>query len=151
MSAVRRRLGTITGLFAAALVLLVLLPLWIPLAIAVDLVLGRSRLPIVRLLIFALGWTWLESASVMLAFGLWLTGQRNNRAVHYRLQAWWAATVLGLFRAATGIPITADDVDQLQPGPVVMLCRHASLADSLVSAWVITSLAADAPALRAEA
>ncbi|HEX3090821.1 MAG TPA: lysophospholipid acyltransferase family protein, partial [Ilumatobacteraceae bacterium] len=101
----------------------------------------RRRLPTVRLLLFALGWSWLESASVLLAFGLWLCGQSRNRKVHYRLQAWWAANVLGLLRATTGVRIAAEGVDQLTPGPVVLLCRHASLADSLVSAWVVTSLA----------
>ncbi len=121
--------------------LLLLVPIWIPVAVVVDLVRLRVRLPIARLLLFALGWSWLESASVVLAFGLWLVGQRNNRNVHYRLQAWWAASVLGLLRATTGVRVTAEGVDQLTPGPAVLLCRHASLADSLVSAWVVTSIA----------
>jgi 1-acyl-sn-glycerol-3-phosphate acyltransferase len=99
------------------------------------------RLPIARLLLFALGWAWIELACVVIAFALWLTGQRKNQELHFRLQTWWAANVLGLLRAATGIRVTAENVDQLRPGPAVLLCRHASLADSLVSAWVITSLA----------
>ncbi|MEY2417305.1 MAG: hypothetical protein QOH53_2639, partial [Ilumatobacteraceae bacterium] len=102
---------------------------------------GRVRLPIARLLLFALGWAWIELACVVIAFALWLTGQRKNQELHFRLQTWWAANVLGLLRAATGIRVTAENVDQLRPGPAVLLCRHASLADSLVSAWVITSLA----------
>ncbi len=141
MSTVLRRCVSILGLFVAALLLLVLIPLWLPIAAVVDLVRLRRRLPTVRLLLFALGWSWLESASVLLAFGLWLCGQSRNRKVHYRLQAWWAANVLGLLRATTGVRIAAEGVDQLTPGPVVLLCRHASLADSLVSAWVVTSLA----------
>jgi 1-acyl-sn-glycerol-3-phosphate acyltransferase len=110
-------------------------------AVVADVVRGRFRFPIARLLLFALGWAWLESASVVLAFGVWLTGQRNNLELHYRLQRWWAANVLGVLRAATGIRVTADNVDQIRPGPAILFCRHASLADSLVSAWVITSLA----------
>jgi 1-acyl-sn-glycerol-3-phosphate acyltransferase len=141
MSTIRRRLVSITGLFVAALLLLVLLPIWVPVAILLDLVRGRVRLPIARLLLFALGWAWLESASVLLAFGLWIAGRRGNHEIHYRLQAWWAANVLGLLRATTGITVTAENVDQLRPGPALLLCRHASLADSLVSAWVVTSLA----------
>ena len=128
-------------MFVTAVLLLVLVPIWIPVAVAADLVRGRLRLPIARLLLFALGWSWLESASVVIAFGLWLTGQRNNHEIHYRLQAWWAAQVLGVLRATTGIRVTAENVEQLQPGPAILLCRHASLADSLVSAWVVTSLA----------
>lgn len=125
----------------AAIALLLLLPIWLPVVIVADLVRGRLRLPIARLLLFALGWAWLESASVAVAWGLWAAGQRNNHGIHYRLQTWWAASVLGLLKATTGIVVTAENVDQLRPGPAVLLCRHASLADSLVSAWVITSLA----------
>ncbi len=141
VSTIKRRAVSITGLWLGAVALLVLLPLWMPIGAAADLVRGRLRLPIVRLLLFALGWAWLESASVLLAFGLWLAGQRNNRGIHFRLQAWWAANVLGVLRATTGIKVVAEDVDQIRPGPAVLLCRHASLADSLVSAWVVTSLA----------
>lgn len=137
----RRRLASITGLFVAALVLLVLVPVWTPISVVADLVRGRVRVPTTRVLLFALGWAWLESACVMITFGLWLTNQAKNQEVHYRLQTWWAANVLGLLRATTGIQVFAQDVDQLRPGPAVLLCRHASLADSLVSAWVITSLA----------
>lgn len=141
VSTVRRLLVSVPGLFMVAVMLLVLLPVWIPVSILLDLIRGRARLPIARLLLFALGWAWLEAASVVLAFGLWLAGQRNNRTVHYRLEAWWAANLLGLLKAITGVSVTAENVDQLVPGPAVLLCRHASLADSLVSAWVITSLA----------
>jgi 1-acyl-sn-glycerol-3-phosphate acyltransferase len=128
-------------LFIAALMLLLLLPIWIPVTVVVDLIRARWRLPLARLLLFALGWAWLEAASVLITGGLWVTGQRNNRAIHYRLQAWWAANVLGVLRATTGIRVRAEDVEQLAPGPAILLCRHASLADSLVSAWVVTSLA----------
>jgi 1-acyl-sn-glycerol-3-phosphate acyltransferase len=145
VSTVSRRFVSITGLFIAAVMLLVLIPIWLPVAAVADLVRLRLRLPTVRLLLFGLGWSWLESASVLLAFGLWLAGQRNNRSVHYRLQAWWAANVLGLLRATTGIRVVAEGVEQLTPGPAVLLCRHASLADSLVSAWVVTSLAGMRP------
>jgi 1-acyl-sn-glycerol-3-phosphate acyltransferase len=136
-----RRFASISGLFIAAVLLLVLLPIWIPVSIVIDLVRRRVRLPIARLLLFALGWAWLELACVTIAFGLWLTGQSKNQEIHFRLQTWWAANVLGVLRAATGIRVAAENVDQLWPGPAVLLCRHASLADSLVSAWVVTSLA----------
>ena len=141
MSTLRRRLASISALFVAAAALLLLVPIWLPIAVVVDVVRGRPRLPSVRLLLFALGWAWLESTSVVIAFALWLAGQRNNHEIHYRLQAWWAASVLGVLRATTGISVSVENVGELRPGPVVMLCRHASLADSLVSAWVITSLA----------
>nr|ALS91023.1 acyltransferase [uncultured bacterium] len=136
-----RRIASIGGLFVLAVSLLVLLPIWLPVSTVADLVRGRVRLPFARLLLFALGWAWLELACVLIAFGLWLGGRSKNHEVHYRLQTWWAANVLGLLRAATGIRVIAENVDELRPGPAVLLCRHASLADSLFSAWMTTSLA----------
>ena len=41
-------------------------------------------------------------------------------------------------RATCGITVDVDGVDALHPGPVVLLARHASLADSLLAAWVVT-------------
>jgi 1-acyl-sn-glycerol-3-phosphate acyltransferase len=141
VSTIRRRLIGISALFIGAIALLLLLPIWLPVAVIVDLLRVRLRLPVARLMLFALGWAWLESSGVLIAFGLWISGQRGNREAHYRLQTWWAASVLGVLRATTGVRVTAEHVDQLRPGPAVLLCRHASLADSLVSAWVLTSLA----------
>jgi 1-acyl-sn-glycerol-3-phosphate acyltransferase len=141
MSTVRRRLVSVTGLFVAALGLLLLIPLWLPLAALADLLHARLRLPLARVLLFALGWAWLETAGVVIAVALWAAGRCRNHTLHYRLQTWWAANLVGVLRATTGIQMTARGVDQLTPGPVILLCRHASLADSLASAWVITSLA----------
>lgn len=123
----------------AAVLLVVLLPLWLPAAAVVDLVRGRWRLPTVRLLAFAVCWTWLEVGGVAVATALWLAGQSRNHRAHYALQRWWAARLMGSLRATTGITIEATEASCLSPGPVIMLCRHASLADSLLSAWIITS------------
>ena len=141
MQALTRRTVSISGVFIAAAVLLVALPVWLPLAALADLLRGRRRLPLARLLLFALGWAWLESVAVVALGGLWVVRQTRNAPVHYRLQRWWAAQLLAILRLTTGIRIKATGVDAFAPAPTIMLCRHASLADSLVSAWVVTSLA----------
>jgi 1-acyl-sn-glycerol-3-phosphate acyltransferase len=141
MRTLPRRSLSITGVVAVALLLTVSLPLWLPLAVLADLVRGRFRCPIARLLLFALGWSWLESVAVMLLGLLWIGGQASNNRVHYALQRWWAARLMGILRVTTGIRVHAVGADALHPAPAVVLCRHASLADSLVSAWVITSIA----------
>jgi 1-acyl-sn-glycerol-3-phosphate acyltransferase len=141
MEVLRRRLASCGGLFAAAVVLLVLVPVWLPLAALVDLLRGKLRFPLARLLLFALGWAWLESAGVLVAASLWLGGQRRNAGAHYRLQRWWAASLVRWLRLSTGLRIETEGTDAFHPGPTVLLCRHASLADSLVSAWAITSVA----------
>ena len=142
---VTRRLISIPALLVAAVLLVVLLPLWLPVAVLVDAVRGRWRLPIARLLAFAFGWAWLETIGVTIAAVLWLAGRRNDTARHYALQRWWAANLMAWLRVTTGIRVETHGVEAFTPGPTVLLCRHASLADSLVSAWVITHLAHATP------
>jgi 1-acyl-sn-glycerol-3-phosphate acyltransferase len=139
MRAVRRRIVSIGGLLIAAVALVVLLPLWLPLALLADAVRMRVRFPIARLLVFGLGWAWLETAGVLGAAALWVTGRRKDRRRHYLLQRWWAARLMSWLRVTTGIRIETRGTDAFRPGPVVLFCRHASLADSLVSAWVVTT------------
>lgn len=137
----QRRLVTIPALFAAMVLLTVLIPLWVPLALIADGVRLRRRFPIARLLAFGVCWSWLEAIGVLAAFGLWITGQARNQSLHYALQRWWASNLLASLGATCGIRVEAEQVDMFQPGPTVLFVRHASLADSLVSAYVITTLA----------
>ncbi|MBU6317376.1 MAG: 1-acyl-sn-glycerol-3-phosphate acyltransferase [Acidobacteria bacterium] len=141
MSTATRRLRSIPALLLAALLLLVLLPVWALLSALFDLVRGRRRLPTTRLLAFGLCWTWLETAGVVVSAWLWLTRRAWDHAAHYRLQRWWAANLMRALRVTTGIVVEATEARCLTPGPAIMLCRHASLADSLLSAWVVTSVA----------
>ncbi len=141
MSTTGRRLRSIPALVAAAVLLVVLLPFWLPLAALFDLVRGRLRLPTVRLLGFGVCWAWLETAGVTIAAALWLVGRAGHRPSHFRLQRWWAARLMAALRVTTGITIEAADAQCMVPGPAILLCRHASLADSLLSVWIITSVA----------
>ena len=140
MDRLRRRIITIPAIFGAAVVLMALAPLWIPVAMVLDVCQRRWRLPSTRLGLFALCWCWLEAFGVAIAALLWLAGQRSNQQAHHRLQSWWAASMMAALQLTTGIRVSTQ-VGSMPPGPAVMLCRHASLADSLVSAWAITSIA----------
>ncbi|HNJ97695.1 MAG TPA: 1-acyl-sn-glycerol-3-phosphate acyltransferase [Ilumatobacteraceae bacterium] len=137
----RRRLVSVPALFLLAVGLTALAPIWLPLTALADLVRGRTRLPTTRLLSFGVCWAWLEVCGVVGAFGLWCIGRAKHHPAQYALQRWWAARLMGALKATTGIAIEAAEASALSPGPTIMLCRHASLADSLVSAWVITSVA----------
>lgn len=137
MPALSRRLRTVPGLMAAAVVLVATAPAWVPLSIVADLARRRPRLPIARLLAFAVCWSWLETGGVLAAAWLWVTQRRNDLRAHIRLQRWWALSMMTALRRTTGLSIAPPDLSPLRSGPAVMLCRHASLADSLLSAWVI--------------
>lgn len=137
----RRRLATIPGLYLLGILLVALIPLWLPVAVIVDLARRSFRFPSVRLLSFAVAWSWLEIAGVTASFVFWITGQRRNLDVHYGLQRWWARNLLRSLGVLCGIRVTVDNVEALSPGPVLLFARHASLADSLVSAYVTSGLA----------
>ena len=137
----KRRLVTVPGLYLGGCLLVLLIPLWLVIGLVVDLVARRFRFPIVRLLAFAVCWAWLEIVGVTASGIYWITGQRRNRRVHYGLQRWWAARLLGALRLTCGVRIQVENVEALRPGPAIVLARHASLADSLVSAYVVTSVA----------
>lgn len=137
----KRRLLTIPGLYVGGVLLTVLTPVWLVVGLVIDLIGRRFRFPVVRLLAFAVLWVWLEIIGVTVAAVLWVTGQSRNHTAHYVLQRWWAARLLGALRVTCGVRVQVENVEALRPGPAILLARHASLADSLVSAYVVTSVA----------
>ena len=136
-----RRFISISGLILGAVVLTVLLPAWLPLVIIIDAFRLKWRFPLARLLLFAVCWAWLEIAGVICSALLWIGGQSKNLSRHYALQRWWADRLLRALKATCGFSVEVENIDSLKPGPVILLARHASLADSLVSAYVVTTLA----------
>lgn len=141
----RRRLVSIPALFLVAVVLTVAIPLWLIVGVAADLARGRTRLPIVRLLSFAVAWSWLETAGVVASATFWILGRSRDLRRHYALQRWWARNLLRALRFTCGVRVDVENCQALHPGPVVLLARHASLADSLVSAYVVTTVAGMKP------
>lgn len=141
----RRRAVSVTGVVVGAVLLTVTAPLWAPVCVIADLVRGARRLPLLRLLAFATCWAWLETAGVAVATGLWLVGRAGDRRAHWRLQRWWAGRLVAALRVTVGMRVQVDGLENLGAGPHVALCRHASLADSLVSAWVFGGAAGRSP------
>ena len=135
------RWKSVPGLIVLAVILVVTIPLWLPVSILIDLVRGKFRLPIARLLAFAMMWSWIEVAGVAMSGLFFVSGRRSDFRVHYSLQRWWAARLMKALERTTGLTLRVEGVDALRPGPVLLFARHASLADSLVSAYVTTTLA----------
>jgi len=137
----KRRLISMPGLILGAVILTVAIPVWLPLVLVIDACRLKWRFPLARLLLFAVCWVWLETAGVVCSALYWLTGQSKNLPKHYALQRWWADRLLRALKATCGFSVEVENIDALQPGPVLLFARHASLADSLVSAYVVTTLA----------
>ena len=134
----RRRSVTVVGLVVAATIATVALPLWLPLVLLIDLVRAPRRRPLTRLALFGWVWSLTECAGVAAALGLWCFGRGRNHRDHYRLMRWWAGRLMGFMSRAMNINMAITGAESLDGGNAIVLCRHASLADSLVSAWVIT-------------
>jgi len=137
----KRRLISMHGLVLGAVILTVAIPVWLPLVLVIDACRLKWRFPLARLLSFAVCWVWLETSGVICSALLWITGQSKNLPKHYALQRWWADQLLRALKATCGFSVEVENIDALQPGPVLLFARHASLADSLVSAYVVTTLA----------
>ena len=140
-----RRAASILGVFGIFVLLLVTLPFWVVLLALYDLLRLRWRMPHVRLVAFALLWSGCEIIGVLASALLWVVGMRGNLRAHYALQRWWAGALMRSLRFTCGIKIEVSGLSELPAGPLLVLGRHASLADSLVSAWALGNLGGRRP------
>ena len=138
-SRLTRRMISIPAVIALAAGLTLLLPLWLPIAVAADLIKLKPRLPLTRLLLFGLCWAWIEIAGLARSLGAWVTGRAGDRDLHYELMSWWTNALMNALRATTGLQVVVEGEGAVEKGDAVVLSRHASLADSLVTAWVFCS------------
>lgn len=125
------------GVVLLAVLLLATVVVWVPVLVAVDLVRRRFRFPLARFVAFGLLWSWLETLGLLAAGVLFMVGKGRDLPANYRLQAWWTRNVVRALRLTVGVQIEVEGFAELGSGPFVALCRHASLADSVMSAWVL--------------
>ncbi|MDG2027671.1 MAG: 1-acyl-sn-glycerol-3-phosphate acyltransferase [Acidimicrobiales bacterium] len=110
---------------------------WVPIAAALDLVDGSRRMPRLRLLSFALGWSALESVGVGVSTALWAVGRADDVEAHVALQRWWAARLVDTLQRTVDLRFEVDDIEALTPGPIVMCSQHVSMPDALIPAWLL--------------
>ena len=130
-----------TGVVALAAIMLGTWPIWVVSTIVFDLVRRKHRLPTLRLVAFALCWAWIEVGGLVASAVLFLTGRGRNLRSHFALQRSWAGSLMTALRYTVGIRIVVENPGVLSPGPIVVFSRHASLADSLVSAYSMGNVA----------
>lgn len=131
-----RRTVMVSAVTVAAIVSVSLVWLWLPLLVVVDVVRFRWRLPLVRFAAFGTAWAWFETLGVLGSFLLWVIGKGRDQSLNYRLQSWWTRGVVAALRRTVGLRIEVEGAPAPGQGPFIALCRHASLADSIMSAWV---------------
>lgn len=138
---IRRVRGVSIELLAFALTTL-LLPLLVPIALLVDLVLWVvRRKPWMAIRLLAIGW-WFLAVEIRALAGvawIWLSaggplgiGSERRRRGVYELRINWARRHLGGISRVLGLRFEVDGLEQAGPGPVLIMIRHASIIDNLL-------------------
>ncbi len=143
MKPLARRLVTIPATLLVWGAWLVAAPLWVPLAAIVDAARrsGGVALRSGAMLLFYLS---CELLGIALSSALWVWGKvlRVERArwqdVHFRLQAWWAATLLAGAMRLFGMRLAVEGDGALDRGPYLLLLRHASTGDTLLASALVS-------------
>lgn len=143
-SVLPRRLLTIPGILGLACVAWASAPLWLPVLFCVDLF-RRRRFATLRMGAFALVYLACETLGISAAFGAWLRklGLRQDeeawQETNYRLQAWWGSTLFGAAQRIYGLSVSVEHEGSLSHGPLILLLRHASLADTLLGVLLFSA------------
>jgi 1-acyl-sn-glycerol-3-phosphate acyltransferase len=139
----KRRLITVPGYALAWFLWLGAAPLWIPLALVVD---GarRRRCVALRGAAFVSVYLTCEILGMAAAGALWVwkgvfrPDAERWTDIHFRLEAWWGAT---LFRAVVrlfGLRLEIEGDADLGRGPYLLLVRHASSGDTLLASALVS-------------
>jgi 1-acyl-sn-glycerol-3-phosphate acyltransferase len=137
-----RRALTFPGYAAAAALLLAALPLALPVLTLLDRA-RRERLARVRTLLVAVHYLLCELAGLAASGLLWLAthvsgaARARSDAWHHALQAAWAGALFAGIRRLFGLRL-AQEGDAPGPGPLLVFMRHASLADTLLPALLLS-------------
>ncbi|NQV05926.1 lysophospholipid acyltransferase family protein [bacterium] len=143
---VKRRLKTIPIMYLLWLAMTLTLPLLFLIGLLVDAFrFAFRRVPFVAVRVIAFGWVYLtfEAFLVPVLFGCWLVAGfgRSHRMLDsssYVLQAWWAGALFWTFRTLFGVALDVEGDEVVVPGPIILMLRHASIADVLLANVVVT-------------
>jgi 1-acyl-sn-glycerol-3-phosphate acyltransferase len=126
-----RRALTIPLYAVLAVVIVGGLPLWLAVALVVDVV---RRVPWVatRCALFFALYLLCEVVGVLASLALWRPGGLSERSLdrHYRLQRWWAGSLFSGGRRIFDFDLTIEGEEEVGDGPLLVLIRHASTADT---------------------
>ncbi|MCX6385792.1 MAG: lysophospholipid acyltransferase family protein [Solirubrobacterales bacterium] len=143
-----RRVKSIGMEVVAFVIMTVLFPVFFVGAAAVDLTLWlRRRKPWVGVRLLAFGWWFLlgEMRGLLALFGVWVLGggpfskdSSTRRRRVARLQVMWAGGHLAGLRTLFGLKFEIEGDDLVEPGPMIVLVRHASLIDNTFPAALVS-------------
>lgn len=142
---VRRRLRTIPPILVGFVVVTLLFPLLLPAALLVDVVRRLARgTPFVALRLTCFLWVYLaaETLGLLALLGLWVAAGFGRRRAWmaertWRFQQVWAGWLFGAAKGLFGLRLTVEGDETVEPGPVIVLIRHASIVDNLLPSVLV--------------
>jgi 1-acyl-sn-glycerol-3-phosphate acyltransferase len=129
---VLRRTVTIPAFVLAFIAWGALLPVLLPIALAVDLAL-RRRLGAVRFLLAFFVFLGFELFGVVAITTLVAT-RRATLDRLFALEDFWADRLLRALLFLFGMGLSVEGLDVVRPGPILLIANHVSLADALLPA-----------------
>lgn len=136
----RRRLLSISAFGLLTALALALLPIVLPLALIRDLVV-RSRLAWVRCCLLLSWYVLCESWGVLAALGLWvaypLLGRERFAQLTVLLQRRWTSALTRGILVLFSMRLEVEGARCVERGPLILLARHASVADTLLPMWIV--------------
>lgn len=144
MKHLRRRLVTIPATIIVSVLLVLTLPLWLAIAVVVDLATRHFRLPTVRLFAFATYFGICELIAMVTALVLWLAslfGHFPLIGAHSAVEACWVRWLVRGARPTLGVRLELEEPLQLPSETIIFLSRHTSLPDAVLPAQVLLNIA----------
>jgi len=139
----RRRLLTVPAYIIGWALWLAAAPVWLPATILVD-ALRRSRGIALRSAGVLTVYLSCEVVGILASGGLWawrrLRGMDDERwtDLHFRLEAWWGATLFSAVVRLFGLRLEIESDADLSRGPYLLLLRHTSTADTLLASALVS-------------
>jgi len=141
-----RRLVTVPAVLLLAAASVLLAPLWIPALALGDALRPRRRGAGLRAGAMLAVYLQCEAAGLAASLALWLASPFGGASAHERflrgnlaLQTWWATTLFAAARRIYGLGLEVEGEEAVARGPLLLLPRHASIADTLLPAVLLTA------------
>jgi 1-acyl-sn-glycerol-3-phosphate acyltransferase len=146
------RLSIAVLVLVGAPLLIVLAPALFLAMLLLDLLGSSRRFRLTRLLAMTYCYVALEWVGILMAAVLWVVTLGGlfmsttwSRAMHYRVQRWWALSMLAAARLCLGVQVRFEGLDLIDSAPLIVAARHTSFFDALLPT-VALSQRRDGPA-----